>query len=46
MKEELCAKVVEIRRVSDRVMTVVVIVFMEDVMRLFCGYAPQSGRSF
>ena len=30
--------------VSDRVMTVVV-VFEEDVLRLFCGYAPQSGRS-
>ena len=30
--------------VSDRVMTVVV--FEEDVLRLICGYAPQSGRSF
>ena len=29
---------------SDRVMTVVV-VFEEDVLRLICGYVPQSGRS-
>ena len=29
--------------VSDRVTTVVV-VFEEDVLRLICGYAPQSGR--
>ena len=36
--------VVEVRRVSDRVMTVVV-VFKEDVLRLICGHAPQSGRS-
>ena len=34
---------VEVRRVSDRVMTVVV--FEEDVLRLIYGYAPQSGRS-
>ena len=33
---------VEVRRVRDRVMTVVV-VFDEDVLRLICGYAPQSG---
>ena len=39
--EELCEKVVEVRRVSDRVMTLVV-VFEEDVLRLICGYAPQS----
>ena len=34
----------EVGRVSDRVMTVVV-VFEEDVLRLICGYAPQSGKS-
>ena len=34
-------EVVEVRRVSDRVMTVV---FKEDVLRLICGYSPQSGR--
>ena len=42
MKEELCEKVVEVRRVSDRVMTVVV--FEWDLMRMVCGYTPQSGR--
>ena len=41
VKEELCRKVVEVRRVSDIVMSVVV--FEEDVLRLICGYAPQSG---
>ena len=40
MKEELFEKVLEVRRVSDRLMTVVV--FEEDVLRLICGYAPQS----
>ena len=44
MKEELCEKVVEVRRVSDGVMTVVA-VFEEDVLSLICGYALQSGRS-
>ena len=43
VKEELCEKMVEVRRVSDRVMTLVV--FEEDVLRLICGYTPQSGRS-
>ena len=41
--EELCEEVEEVRRVSDSVMTVVV--FEGDVLRLICGYAPQS-RSF
>ena len=45
VKEELCELVVEVRKVSDGVMTVVVVV-EEDVLRLICGYAPQSGRSF
>ena len=44
VKEELCEKLVEVRRVSDRMMTLVV--FEEDVLRLICGYAPQGGRSF
>ena len=43
VKEELCEQLVEVRRVSDRVMTVVV--FEKDVQRLICGHAPQSGRS-
>ena len=42
--EELSVTVVEVRRVSDRVMSVVV-VFEEDGLRLICGHAPQSGRS-
>ena len=43
VKDKLCENMVEVRRVSDRVMTVVVL-FEEDVLRLICGYAPQSGR--
>ena len=35
MKEELCEKVAAVRRV----MTVVVVVFEEDVLRLICGHA-------
>ena len=38
MVKELCQKVVEVRRESDRMMTVVV-VFEEDVLRLICWYA-------
>ena len=34
---------VDVRRVSDRVMTVVV--FEENVLKLICAYAPQSRRS-
>ena len=44
VKDELFKKVVEVRTVNDRVMSVVV-VFEEDVLRLICGYAPQSERS-
>ena len=43
VKEELCEKVVEVRRVSDRVMAVV-LVFEEYVLRLISRYALQSGR--
>ena len=43
VKEELCENMVEVRRVSDRVMAVV-LVFEEDVLKLICWYAPQSGR--
>ena len=45
VKEELCEKVLKVRRVSDRVMAVV-LVFKEDVLRIICGYALQSGKSF
>ena len=41
VKEELC-KVMEIRRVSDRVMAVV-LDFEEDVLKLICGYAMHIG---
>ena len=43
VKEEQCEKMASVRRVSDRVMTSVV-VFEEDVLRLMCGHVPQSGR--
>ena len=43
VKGVLCEKVVEVRRISNKVMTLVV--FEEDVLRLICGYAPQCGRS-
>ena len=43
MVEVLCEKVVEVRRVSDRVTTLVV--FEEDVLRFICGYALQNGGS-
>ena len=35
----------EVKRVSDRVMTLVV-VFEVDVLWLICGYVPQGGRCF
>ena len=44
VKEELCENMVKVTSVSDRVMTLVV--FEEEVLRLICGYAPQSGRRF
>ena len=44
VKGELCEKVVEVRRLSNRVMTLVV-VFEKDVLRFICGYVPQGGRS-
>ena len=44
MKEELCEKVVEVRRRSDRVMTVVMML-EEDVLRIICVYGPQSSRT-
>lgn len=44
VKEELCEKVVEVLRKSDRVMTVVM-AFEEEVVRIICVYGPQSGRT-
>ena len=43
VKEDLCEKVVEVRRRSDRVMTVVM-VLEEEVLRIICVYGPQRGR--
>ena len=43
-KEELCEKVINVRRVNERMMTVVVVP-EEDGLRLICGYPPQCGRS-
>ena len=45
VKKELCEKVVELGWVSDRVMAVVFVIY-ESVLRLTCGYTPQSGKSF
>ena len=45
MKEELCERVVEVKRVSDR-MIAVVLVFEKDVLRLIYMYAQHSGRIF
>ena len=39
MKEELCKKVVEVRRRSDRVMTVVMVLEVE-VLKIICVYGP------
>ena len=44
VKEELCEKVVEVRRRSDRVMTVVM-VLEEELLRIICVYGPESGRT-
>ena len=46
MKDELCDNMIKVRSVSDRVMSVVVVDFEEDVLRLICVYALQSGRCF
>ena len=44
VREDLCVNVVEINRISDRVM-VVVIIFGKRVVRIVCVYAPQCQRS-
>lgn len=41
VKEELCEKVVDVSRKSDRVMMIVA--FEDEVVRVICGYAPHSG---
>ena len=44
VREDLRMNVVEINRISDRVM-VAVIIFGKKVVRIVCAYAPQRGRS-
>ena len=44
VKEELCKKLVEVRRRSDREMRVVM-VLEEEVLRIIWVYGPQSGRT-
>ena len=41
-KENIWVKVVEVRRKSDRVMTIV-LVFEKEVIRVIYAYAPQMG---
>ena len=43
VKEELCEKVVEVRRRCDRAMAIG-LVFGEEVVRVICPYAPQSKK--
>ena len=43
VREELYDKVVEARRVNDRVMSLAIV--FEEVLRVVCAYAPQSGKS-
>ena len=43
VKEELCEKLVVVRRRCDRVMTIK-LVFEEEVVKVICAYAPQSGK--
>ena len=44
VKEELCDKVVEVRNVNYRVRYLTIV--LEEVVRVVCTYAPQSGKSF
>ena len=44
MIEELCKKIVEVWRKSDRVMPMV-LPFEEEVSRVICAFAPQVGKS-
>ena len=41
VQEELCEKVVEVRRKCVRMMTTV-LVFKEEVIRVICAYAPSA----
>ena len=43
VKEEMHDEDIEVRRVNDRVMSLV-IVFVEGVLRVVCAYAPHSRK--
>ena len=43
VKEEISGNVVEVRRRSDRVMAIV-LTLGQELVRILCAYAPQSGR--
>ena len=43
-KEEMYDKVVEVRRVNDRVISLTIVFYVE-VVRVVWAYAPQSGKS-
>ena len=45
VREDLCMNFVEINRISDRVIVVVIIFGCKKVVRIVCAYAPQCGRS-
>ena len=42
VREDLCMNVVEINRISDRVM-VMIIIFGKKIVRIVCAHAPQCG---
>ena len=44
VREKLSEKVVELQRRSDQVMTMVQ-AFREELVRVMCVYAPQSGKT-
>ena len=43
VKDELCENALEVRIISDTLITVVVVID-KDVLKLIYGYAPQIGR--
>ena len=44
VKEELCEKVIDVRRKSDRVLKVVEVAFEKQVARVILAYGPHAGR--
>ena len=44
VREDLCMNFVEIYRIANKIM-VVVIIFVKNAVRIVCAYAPQCGRS-